>query len=83
MEKSDRRPVPVCILAHEMINRLSVIVGNCDLVGTKIPADSECAKRLSAIRESARSMAAELNRHQCELNGLMRTTVLEAGKLLT
>jgi hypothetical protein len=83
MEKSDGRPVPVCMLAHEMINRLSVIVGNCDLMGTKISADSECAKRLSAIRESACVMAAELNRHQCELQGLMRTTVMEKGKFLT
>jgi hypothetical protein len=71
------------MLAHEMINRLSVIIGNCDLVGTKIPADSECAKRLSAIRESAHVMAAELSRHQCELNGLMRTTVMDKGKFLT
>jgi len=83
MEKSAGRPVPVCMLAHEMINRLSVIVGNCDLMGTKIPADSECAKRLSAIRESARIMAAELNRHQCELNGLMRTTLLDNSEFLT
>ncbi len=83
MGKLDGRPVPVCMLAHEMINRLSVIIGNCDLVGTKIPADSECSKRLAAIRESARIMAAELNRHQCELNGLMRTTVMEKGKFIT
>ena len=83
MEKSDGRPVPVCMLAHEMINRLSVIVGDCDLMGTKISADSECAKRLSAIRERARVMAAELNRRQCELQGLMRTTVMEKGKFLT
>jgi hypothetical protein len=30
-----------------------------------------------------RVMAAELNRHQCELQGLMRTTVMEKGKFLT
>jgi hypothetical protein len=45
-----------CACSHEMKNRLSVIVGNCDLMGTKISADSECAKRLSAIRESARGV---------------------------
>ena len=83
MGKSEVRPVPVCMLAHEMINRLSVIVGNCDLMTEKAKADSECAKRLSAIRESARCMVTELNRHQCELQGLLRTTVLDNDKFLT
>lgn len=83
MGKSNGSPVPVCMLAHEMINRLSVIIGSCDIVGAKIPADSDCVKHLLAIRESARVMAAELGRHQCELNGLMRTTVMEKGKFLT
>lgn len=83
MEKSDVRPVPVCLLAHEMINRLSVIIGNCDLMNQKAKVDAECAKRLSAIRESAHCMVVELSRHQCELNGLLRTTVIENGKFLT
>lgn len=71
------------MLAHEMINRLSVIIGNCDVVSAKAQTDSECAKRLLAIRESARVMAEELNKHQCELNVLMRTTVVEKGKFVT
>ena len=83
MKKSDLRPLPVCLLAHEMINRLSVIIGNCDLAESKLPADSEYSKRLFAIRENARTMVAELNRHQCELQGLLRTTVVEKGKFLT
>jgi hypothetical protein len=83
VKKSDVTPVPLCLLAHEMINRLSVIIGNCDLAESRIPADSECLKRLCAIRESARTMVVELNRHQCELQGLMRTTVLDKEKFLT
>jgi len=83
VQKLDVRPVPVCMLAHEMINRLSVIIGNCDLMNEKAKADSECVKRLSAIRDSAQSMVTELNRHQCELQGLLRTTVLEKAKFLT
>ena len=83
MGKLDGRPVPVCMLVHEMISRLSVIIGNCDLVEKKISADSECSRRLFAIRESAHVMAEELNRHQCELNSLMRTVVIENGQFIT
>ena len=82
MEKSDRRPVPACILAHELINKLSTIIGNCDLVSEMAPVDSEGAKRLSVIRETARGMAVELNKRQCELNVLLRTNHTENGKFL-
>ena len=81
VNKSDERPVPVCLLAHEIINRLSVNIGNSGLVREKT-TDSDCAKRLLSIRESARNLVVELNRHQCELNRLLRTTVMEKGKFL-
>jgi hypothetical protein len=48
------------MLAHDLLNRLSVIIGSCDLVTGKIQEGSELAARLSAIREAAQSMAAEL-----------------------
>jgi len=80
MEKSDGKPVPVCLLAHELMNRLFRIIGNCDLISPELPADSESAKRLLVIRENARSMAAEVNRHQCELQGLLRTKMIEKSR---
>ncbi len=83
MGKSDGRPLPVCLLAHEMIKRLTEVIGNCDLVRTKIRVDSESSKRLFAIREIACCMVVELNRHQCELNGQMRTTVMAKDKCVT
>jgi nitrogen-specific signal transduction histidine kinase len=69
--------LPVCMLAHEMVNKLSVIIGNCDLVSENTPPDSDCAKRLRIIGEAARYMVTELNKHQCELSGLLRTARLE------
>ncbi len=75
--------MPVCILAHELINKLSTIIGNCELVSERAPADPECVKRLSIIEETARGMAAELNKRQCELTVLLRTTRIEGGKFVT
>jgi hypothetical protein len=49
-------------LAHGLNNKLSVILGNCDLVLETIPAESPLLKRMTVIRETATSMAVELER---------------------
>lgn len=66
---------PSCILAHELINKLTVIVGHCDLLKESAPEDSHCLERLKQIREVARSIAEDLNRHQCHLDTMMRASV--------
>jgi len=60
-------------LAHELINRLSIIVGNCDLLKEDLPGDSEAGKRLCLIKDVAKSMAEDLHRHQAH-PGLMTRT---------
>jgi hypothetical protein len=56
---------PSCILAHDLINRLSVIAGYCDLLRDEAPEDSECYRRLLKIREIAHSAATDLNTRPC------------------
>jgi hypothetical protein len=58
---------PSCILAHSLINKLSAIIGNCDLLKEEAPEDPKCLQRLGFIRETARAMAEELRVHQCHL----------------
>lgn len=83
MGESNGRPVvPVCMLAHELLNRLTVIIGNCDLAIERA-AELAWIKHLYTIRETARCMVVELNRHQCELTVQLRTTVMEKGKFIT
>jgi hypothetical protein len=73
MEKSNRKPVlPACMMSHEVVNKLSIIIGNCDLVIEKAPADSDCIKRLSLIGETARGIAKIMQDHQCELSDVLR-----------
>src|SRR6266567_1723959 len=49
-----------CSLACELIDKLTVIVGNCDLLREGMGAGSAEAKRLDSIRSVAKEMAKEL-----------------------
>lgn len=69
--------LPVCMVAHDCRNRLSIIIGNCDLAVGKVPEDSEIARRLSIIREAATAIAAEFDQSQCSLPDLLRARGVE------
>jgi hypothetical protein len=64
---------PECPLAHDLINKLSVIVGQCDLMLEKTPEDSPVLKQMLLIRTMAKSVAAELGQLQCDLARLRDT----------
>ncbi|HUA15387.1 MAG TPA: hypothetical protein VMG31_08810 [Verrucomicrobiae bacterium] len=68
---------PSCMLAHDLINRLSIIVGYCDLLAeeSKEKAEPACRERIHLIREVAQAAAAELGKHQCKLESIMRESV--------
>jgi hypothetical protein len=54
MEKSNSRSVvPVCPLAHRLLDRLTVIVGHCDLLAATGLVDSPSSKHLQIIRQAA------------------------------
>jgi hypothetical protein len=57
---------PLCLLAHNIANKLTIIIGQCDLLGDHA-TDPECVVRLQIIRRTAQAMAAEVNTHQCQL----------------
>jgi hypothetical protein len=61
---------PSCASAHDMINQLSNIVGNCELLRDELPKDAACSKRLRLIQDVAKSGAEELKSHQRILDRL-------------
>lgn len=78
MDKSARQcHHPICMLAHELVNNLSVIVGRCELLSDLDQPDDERTRHLQAIRETAKSMADRLNHHQCHLASIARTLAIE------
>ena len=55
----------LCKLAHDLNNKLAVILGCCELLEDVAEAGSECAKRLVTIRDAAQAMSRELQRRHC------------------
>ncbi len=62
---------PPCIMAHEFINKLTAIIGNCDLIRERIE-DAEVVERLAVTRSIAVRMADELKEHQCKLDSMIK-----------
>ena len=58
---------PTSPATHDLVNKLAVIVGHCDLLSEHLKAGSPSAKRVGSIQEIARGMAKELNEYQCQL----------------
>ena len=62
---------------HDLVNKLAVIVGHCDLLSDHLKENSQCANRVSAVQEIAREMAKELNEYQCQLSESARSAGIE------
>jgi hypothetical protein len=54
-------------MLRDLVNKLAVISGHCDLLGGDLKEGSRSAKRVGAIQEITREMAKELNEYQCRL----------------
>lgn len=68
---------PSCMLAHDFINKLSVIIGRCELLNEMVEENSECSKRLLMVRDIANSMVEELRQRQCHLDVMTRAGMIE------
>jgi len=78
MEKSQRECKHlICMLAHDLVNNLSVIVSCCDLLTDCGRTDAEGEKHVQLIRDTAKSMAKRLNHQQCQLVSLARSAAMQ------
>ena len=69
---------PICMLAHELLNSLSVIVGHCDLLGDPDgPEGTSSAKHLQVIRDTATAMAQKLSHRQCDVASMARSVAMQ------
>ena len=76
MEKSNRESYqPTCLFAHHLINKLSTIVGSCDLASEQVEPGTEYAKHLALIRDTAKEISRELIAHQRQLTEASRKEV--------
>ena len=76
-------PSPSCVFSHHVINQLTAIIGNCDILrelADHLEAPNpQCIKRLDTIRNLAMKLAAEMNSHVCTLDLETRAGVLARG----
>lgn len=57
---------PACMVAHNMMNKLSDIIGYCDLIMEKVEPGTELERRIGMIRKIAEGAAKELREHQAQ-----------------
>jgi hypothetical protein len=55
---------PACMDAHDLINKLSTIIGHCDLLTEMTKTTSEQERRVSSIRNIAVACVKEMKEHQ-------------------
>lgn len=67
MQSNAVRHQPACLVAHNLVNKLSAIIGHCDLLSQNAALGTECAHRLSMIHDLAKSAAKELTDHQIQI----------------
>ncbi len=60
------------LFAHNLINRLAVIVGHCDLLKEVLPEDPKHMEHVNRIKKNALSMAEELKNYQRSLATMKR-----------
>ncbi|MBZ5688320.1 MAG: hypothetical protein LAP86_25155 [Acidobacteriia bacterium] len=73
MKSNDTPHQPACLFAHDLINKLAVIVGFCDLLSDKLGQDAKSVKQLNMIRDIAASTAKDLGTRGCSLTQTART----------
>jgi hypothetical protein len=56
-----------CLLAHDLINDLSVILGRCELLGELMAENADVAKHLHMLQEAANHMLSKVAERPCLL----------------
>lgn len=71
----DRPPKPYprtpfadsCRLAHDLNNKLNVILGRCELLEEILPKDTSALKQVHKIQEAAQQMADQIAKSPCDV----------------
>lgn len=66
-----------CLLAHNVVNKLTAILGHCEILDAEAHSDPKCIERLHKIRALASTAAAMLQNGECEVETVTRILELE------
>jgi hypothetical protein len=65
---------PTCCLAHDLLNKLTAIIAECELLQIEAPVP-DAINRVRNIRDLAGQIAQRVVRHQCTLDDVLRTYI--------
>jgi hypothetical protein len=65
---------PTCCLAHDLLNKLTAIIAECELLQIEAPA-AATVSRAHNIRDLAGQIAQRVVRHQCTLDEVLRSYI--------
>lgn len=75
---------PTCLLSHTFLNKLSVIIGSCDIALEQMKIDNttetQAQRRVIVVRQMAWELVAEVREHGCELDRTSRIVLMELSQ---
>jgi hypothetical protein len=78
MERSiDPRLKLTLSMLRDLVNKLAVISGHCDLLSDHLKDGSQSARRVSAVQDIAREMAKDLDEYHHQLSESRSTGIEE------
>jgi signal transduction histidine kinase len=66
---------PMCTMAHDLLNKLTAVIAECELLLLENP-ESSAAHRALVIKEMSVQMAERVSRHQCRVSEILRTLTI-------
>jgi len=77
--KSEREYSYSSVVANTLLDKLSVIVGHCELMPEQAALDPEILKRLRLIQQVAQSMADDIHKYQGQIDAAIRDADAKAS----
>jgi hypothetical protein len=66
-QSNELEPQSDCPLTHDLLNKISILVGNCELLAERTPQDSPLLEKILLIRDTGKAIAADLVQLESDL----------------
>ena len=80
VRKQESKNAPSCLLSHAALNKLSVIIGSCDLALQQMKASKarqpQTERRVAVVREMAWELVNQMREYGCQLDTATRSRLL-------
>lgn len=78
MQSKEKWHQPTYLVVHDLVNKLSGIIGHCDLLLEKAVPGTEYEKRLALICDLAHATVNELTTHRRQLSAALQSDAVRS-----